>query len=164
MRHAAIEALHAQWPEIDLDRRLWTIPAARTKSLREHVVPLSGVAIEVFERRLKARTGESGASCLPVRPAGSPINYSTFVRGLKAMGIDAGTPHSWRSIFRDWCGDVARIDRDFAEAALAHSLGATEASYRRQTAVEARRGPMEAYAKWLSGDAGADVIAFPARA
>jgi hypothetical protein len=30
--------------------------------------------------------------------------------------------------------------------------------------VEPRRGPMEAYAKWLKGDAGADVIAFPARA
>ena len=46
----------------------------------------------------------------------------------------------------------------------AHSLGSTEASYRRQTAVEARRGPMEAYAKWLSGEgAGAEVVAFRGR-
>jgi hypothetical protein len=35
-------------------------------------------------------------------------------------------------------GDYGRIDRDIAEAALAHSLGAVEAGYRCRTAVEAR--------------------------
>jgi hypothetical protein len=48
-----------------------------------------------------------------------------------------------------------------AEAALAHSLGATEASYRRRTAIEKRRSVMESYAAWLNG-ARAQVIAFPA--
>jgi hypothetical protein len=35
--------------------------------------------------------------------------------------------------------------------------------YRRETAVEARRPVMEAYARWLLSE-GAEVIAFPTRA
>lgn len=35
------EASGAQWVEIDLDAKLWTIPAERMKAKREHVVPLS---------------------------------------------------------------------------------------------------------------------------
>ena len=34
------EALGARWAEIDFVRRVWIIPAARTKRSREHVVPL----------------------------------------------------------------------------------------------------------------------------
>jgi hypothetical protein len=67
-------------------------------------------------------------------------------------------------VFRDWAGDIGRIDRDLAETALAHALGDTEASYRRRTAIEARRPVMEAYANWLTGEAADNVVAFPARA
>jgi integrase len=154
------EALQARWEEIDFDKRLWTLPAARAKSLREHVVPLSSLALDVLERRRSARTGDA----IFGGQSGSPVGYANFARAPSEAGVSAGSPHSWRSIFRDWAGDVGRIDRDLAESALAHKLPATEASYRRGTAVEARRQPMEAYAHWLAGDAGADVIAFPTRA
>jgi len=36
------EALGARWSEIDLEGKVWTVPAARTKAAREHRVPLSG--------------------------------------------------------------------------------------------------------------------------
>ncbi len=35
------EASGARWVEIDLDEKLWTIPAERMKAKREHIVPLS---------------------------------------------------------------------------------------------------------------------------
>jgi integrase len=35
-----------EWNELDVKKRLWTIPAARTKAGRLHVVPLSDLAIE----------------------------------------------------------------------------------------------------------------------
>lgn len=152
------EAFNARWGEIDLDKGSWTIPPSRTKSARTHTVPLSSIALAVLKRQATVRSGDA------VFPggSGSPLSYPTFTRALKEAGIDAGTPHSWRSIFRDWAGDYGRIDRDLAEAALAHSLGATEASYRRRTAVEAWRPVMKAYASWLLGE-GANVIAFPTR-
>jgi integrase len=153
------EAREARWSEVDFDRRLWTLPAERAKTGCEHVTPLNSIALETLERRRKARTGYA----VFASRSGSPVSNSVFTRVPKKTGIDAGAPHSWRSIFRDWSGDVGRIDRDLAEAALAHSLGATEGAYRRDTAVEARRGPMQKYADWLVG-VEADVIAFPARA
>ena len=77
------------------------------------------------------------------------------------MGLDLGTPHSWRSVFADWSGEIGDIAPDLREAALAHKLTAVQAAYRRGSSVSPRRPVMEAYAKWLMGDAGADVIAFP---
>jgi hypothetical protein len=64
-------------------------------------------------------------------------------------------------VFRDACGDRLRVDRDLADAALSHTLGAVEGAYRRETAIEARRPVMESYANWLL-DEGVQVIAFPA--
>ena len=153
------EALKAQWSEIDLAKKLWTVPAAKMKGGKAHVVPLSPVAIAVLERQAQLRTGDAVFPGL----SGSPLSYTAFSRAPAKAGIDAGSPHSWRSIFRDACGDKLRVDRDLAEAALAHSLGKVEAAYRRETAVEARRAVMEAYANWLMGE-GVNVIAFKSRA
>jgi integrase len=50
------EVLYARWPEVDLDARLWTIPAVRMKSRRQHTVPLSDRAVEIL--RELPRMGE----------------------------------------------------------------------------------------------------------
>jgi integrase len=150
------EALGARWQEVDVDRRLWTLPAARMKSAREHVVPLSTAALAVLKRQACVRTSDA---IFPGR-SGSPLSYNSFATGPAKAGIDAACPHGWRSVFRDWAGDIGEISRDLAEAALAHSLGATEGAYRRLTAVERRRAVMEAYARWLNDD-NAKVVAFP---
>jgi integrase len=152
------EALCAQWREIDVEKATWTVPKERMKDGKEFVVPLSSVALAVLERQARVRTNDAVFPGL----SGSPLSYTAFSRAPAKAGIDAGSPHSWRSIFRDACGDKLRVDRDLAEAALAHSLGKVEAAYRRETAVEARRAVMEAYANWLMGE-GVNVIAFKSR-
>ncbi len=43
------EVLGLQWSEIDLERKLWTVPAARIKAGREHRVPLSPRAVAIIE-------------------------------------------------------------------------------------------------------------------
>ena len=42
------------WGEIDLARGLWTLPAARTKARRQHVLPLPPLAVAVLQRRRAA--------------------------------------------------------------------------------------------------------------
>jgi integrase len=120
---------------------------------------LSSLAVAALKRQATVRTGDA---VFPGR-SGSTLSYDSFTHAPKKAWVDAGTPHSWRSVFRDACGDRLRVDRDLAEAALSHTLDAVEGAYRRETAIEARRPVMEAYAQWLLGE-GADVIAFPARA
>ena len=49
------EILEAQWPEIDFEKRLWTVPAERMKAAREHRVPLSSRALAILEKLSEAR-------------------------------------------------------------------------------------------------------------
>jgi integrase len=42
------EAAGAAWGEIDLAARIWTVPAERMKSAKEHRVPLSDAATSVL--------------------------------------------------------------------------------------------------------------------
>jgi integrase len=153
------EALKAQWSEIDLEKKLWTVPAARMKGVKgagkEHVVPLSSLALEVLEWQAKRRTGDAvfpGLSC-------SPLSYTAFSRAPAKASIDAGSPHSWRSIWRDWAEDIGGLAPQTAEAALAHSLGKVQRAYRRETGVPARAVAMQRYADWLEGKTTAVVAA-----
>jgi integrase len=150
------EALNARWSELDVGQKLWVLPPTRAKSSKQHIVPLSTAALEILDRQARIRSGEA------VFPGsgGSPLSYNSFATAPAKGMIDAACPHGWRSVFRDFCGDVGDVPRDLAEAALAHSLGSTEASYRRRTAVEKRRLVMENYAQWLNSES-AQVIAFP---
>lgn len=50
------KATEAEWIEFDLDSALWTIPAARMKARREHVIPLPSQAVKML-RTLQGLTG-----------------------------------------------------------------------------------------------------------
>ena len=52
------EALGARWDEIDLEQRMWTIPASRMKAGREHRVPLSARAIAILKEMAEIRHNE----------------------------------------------------------------------------------------------------------
>ena len=51
----------ATWDEIDVDARVWTIPAERMKAGREHRVPLSVRALAILD---EARTLDDGSSLI----------------------------------------------------------------------------------------------------
>ena len=52
------EAIGATWDEIDVERRLWIVPAHRMKAQREHRVPLSDRALVILSEMEAARQGE----------------------------------------------------------------------------------------------------------
>lgn len=52
------EVLHASWGELRLEDGIWELPASRTKSERPHVVPLTPMAIDIFQK-LRASAGDS---------------------------------------------------------------------------------------------------------
>ena len=54
--------IHAMgWAEVDLDRALWTIPAARAKNKRAHTVPLSLEARAILQTQTGRTSGEGAA-------------------------------------------------------------------------------------------------------
>lgn len=52
------EVAEARWSEIDLDRKLWSIPAARMKADALHVVPLTPDVIAILEKLPRFNKGD----------------------------------------------------------------------------------------------------------
>jgi integrase len=139
------EAVGASWSEIDLAKRLWTIPAGRTKRDREHVVPLSDPCVKLLES-------------MPVQDDRIfPINVQGMLPCLKELRPDI-TVHGFRSTFRSWAGGATSHPRDVAEAALGHAIGnAVERAYMRDQLLAKRRVLMNDWAEFCAR-APADVV------
>lgn len=137
------EALGADWREVKGD--LWTIPAERMKSNREHRVPLSGRALAVLDAIRPARPV---GLIFPSARVGKPMSNMAMDMLLRRMERPF-TVHGFRSTFRDWAGDCTTYPREIAEAALAHSVGnMVERAYRRGDALDRRRKLMESWAEF----------------
>jgi integrase len=52
------EVLGARWSEVDLEKKLWTVPDIRMKAGREHRVPLPSRAVSILRKLHKVRSGE----------------------------------------------------------------------------------------------------------
>jgi integrase len=138
------EAIGAAWSEIDLKAKTWTIPAARMKAKREHLVPLSDRVVNIL-----ASLPRTNGFVFPGASNDTLSNMAMLelLRGLAGNGY---TVHGFRSTFRDWAGDHTNFPRDVIEHALAHAVkDQTEAAYRRSDAPEKRRKLMDAWASFL---------------
>jgi integrase len=134
----------ATWDELDLEAGLWSIPAARMKSGRPHVVPLSPAAKRVFERAAVMRTAGAKFVFHGLRSE-KPMSDMTLTKCLREMG-EKVTTQGFRSSFRDWVSEETNFPGELAEAALAHSVrDKTEAAYRRGNLLEKRRALMDAW-------------------
>jgi integrase len=151
------EVRGARWDEVDLEARLWTIPAPRMKAGKAHAVPLSVRAVAILERMRDLRRGEGQALVFEGAKLGRPMSDMTLTMLLRRMGVNA-TAHGFRSSFRDWAAEATNFPREVAEAALAHAVESrVEAAYRRSDLLEKRRKLMEQWARHCSGEVGAVV-------
>lgn len=140
------EVRSADWSEIDLEARVWTVPAERAKSGRVHRVPLTARAVELLE---DVRRFSHGKGLIFPSVTGKPIHSGTASKLLRRTGIDA-VRHGFRSSFRDWCGETGQ-PREVTEAALAHVVkNQVEAAYARSDLFERRRELMEAWASYVA--------------
>jgi integrase len=142
------EALGARWEEFDLDRAVWTVPAARMKAGREHRVPLSRRALKIVIGMHKTRDGDF---VFPGQKPGRPLSVMALEMVLRRMKIDGVTVHGFRSAFRDWAAECTNFTNEVCEAALAHVIeNKAEAAYRRGDLFDKRRKLMDAWAGYCA--------------
>jgi integrase len=154
------EILGMRWSEIDLDKRVWTLPPDRMKAGREHRVPLSERATAILRRLAEIKTGDF---VLPGQRKNRPLCSRTMNATLCRMKADI-TVHGFRSSFRDWAGNETHFPREVVETALAHAIGSeVERAYRRSDALEKRRKLMEAWANYCEPGSRGNVIPLVAR-
>src|SRR5262249_14415194 len=141
------EVAGLKWHEIDLDARIWTIPAERAKTGRAHRVPLSDEAIGIVEALQGTSTGKL---VFPGWSDGKPMALKSIRRILKSAGGGSATVHGFRSTFRDWASERTTYPREAAEMALAHMVeNKVEAAYRRGDLFERRKKMMQDWANFV---------------
>jgi len=139
----------ADWREVDLDAKTWTIPAARMKMQEEHVIPLSDRATEVLQQA-KA-LGDDGL-IFPGMRSGRPMSDMTMSKLVKELGYSVDI-HGFRTSFRTWVQEQTNTAHEVAERALAHkTTNKVEAAYARSDLFEKRRKLMDAWASYLKNE------------
>ncbi|WP_413460088.1 tyrosine-type recombinase/integrase [Herbaspirillum huttiense] len=139
------EVLNALWSEIDFERKVRVIPAARMKGRKEHRIPLSSRCMEILEEQRN-----NGSEFIFANAKGMPYSNMTLTQMLRRHGYTF-TVHGFRSAFKDWCSSETAYTYQVSELALAHSNpDKVAAAYDRTDLLEQRRGLMEDWAAYCS--------------
>lgn len=143
------EASGARWAEIDLDAKLWTIPAERMKANREHVVPLSPQALEILE--VMKPISAHREHVFPSRndPKKS-MNSQTANAALKRIGYGGKlVAHGLRSIASTALNEEG-FNSDVIEASLAHiDKNEVRKAYNRSTYLNQRVELMSCWGRFV---------------
>jgi integrase len=143
----------AKWQEINEQAALWTIPGERMKAKRPHACRCNRVASRSIPRPLRSVfPSEPSDLLLPSSKAGAPLSDMTLTKVLREMGLgDRATVHGFRSSFKVWSAEIARVRDEVSEAALAHVIPEkVRAAYLRTQFLDERKPLMAAWATFCS--------------
>lgn len=151
------EVIGARAHEIDAKSKMWVIPPSRTKSGREHRVPLCKRALEII-----AASGRLAPDAfLSSGGDGKPLSDMAMLELLRGMGHADIVVHGFRSTFKDWAAETTAHENIVTEMALAHVVAdGAEAAYRRGDLMLKRRALMDDWAEYCSGAREGKVIGF----
>jgi integrase len=146
------EVAGMRWDELDLDARLWTLPAGRTKNDKPHDVPLSSAAIAVLKS--VPRVADS-PFVLTTNGAAPASGYSKNKRRLDAL-LPADMP-AWRlhDLRRTCASGMARlgINLPVIEKCLNHvsgSFAGIVGVYQKHSFADEKRAALEAWGSFVA--------------
>ncbi|MFZ2321071.1 MAG: tyrosine-type recombinase/integrase [Pseudomonas sp.] len=147
----------AEWSEFNLDAATWTVPAAKMKTRRDHVIPLPRQAVESL-RALHYVTGRSRWAFPGTGPKNPTISENTINKvfaevGYKGRLVGHGTRHTASTLLREngW-------QKDHIEAQLAHKEEGVSGIYNKAQYLEQRTTMMQWYADHLDTLAAGNVV------
>lgn len=123
------------WQEIDFTKKVWTVPADRMKSGKQHKVPLTDTAVDLLKGM---EQGKPEDLVFPGPKGDVPSN--NFLSALLKRMDQPVTAHGFRSTFKDWAREYTAYADEVSELALAHvNSDATRAAYARSELIDKRR-------------------------
>lgn len=149
----------ALWTEIENDT--WSIPAARMKMDRDHIVPLSKQALAILESLPR-----TSVYVLPMQKDDDrPMAANTVADAIRKLGFEH-TAHGFRATARTILDEILGQKVELIEHQLAHAVkDANGRAYNRTTHLPARKDMMQVWADYLDKiRIGADVIQLPIKA
>ncbi|WP_022947685.1 tyrosine-type recombinase/integrase [Methylohalobius crimeensis] len=151
-----------KWEDLDMEAAEWRYTTSKTGT--EHLVPLSGQAVELIEE-IRPLTGHLVGGW--VFPGGrsplKPLSEAAINAAYKRLGIDTRnelTGHGWRATARTLLHEQLGYRPEVIEHQLAHAVPDTLGrAYNRTRFLEQRREMLQAWADYLDGlRAGGNVV------
>lgn len=144
-----VEAATTRWSDIDLEKKIWTIPAERMKKRRPHTTPLSLQALAILEA-LKPYSGHREYVFPADRNPRDHCNSQTANMALKRMGFGGRlVSHGMRSLASTTLNEQG-FDPELIEVALAHvDKDEVRSAYNRADYIERRRPMMEWWSRHI---------------
>jgi len=141
----------AVWSEFDLKKKLWTIPASKMKSGREHQIPLSDQAIAILEEVGQYTHDAKYVFHSPLSRT-RPLTDVAVSSALKRLDFgDEIVPHGFRAMFSTIANEHGK-EKDVIEALLAHvEKDKVRGAYNRAEYREKKREVVQWYADYLEG-------------
>ncbi len=126
------EVRYAQWHELDIEGRVWTIPADKMKMKRDHKVPLSNQSIQIL-KQLQLLTGHQTWVVKSPNLIDKPLSENTFlsllkrirmtkdttIHGLRATASTLLNEHGYRSDVIE--RQLAHVEKDQVRKAYNHA-------------------------------------------
>ncbi len=147
------ELRNAEWAEIDLEERVWNIPAHKMKMKQSHIVPLCHQSVAIL-KELKQFTGRSKYVFPSGRSFTRPMSDMAILAALRRMEYDRDTMtgHGFRAMARTILDEVLHVRPEYIEHQLAHSVrDPLGRAYNRTTFLPERREMMQLWADYLDG-------------
>jgi len=151
------EAAGTRWEEIDVENRLWVVPASRMKKRVEHVVPLTKQALAILEVIRPLSVNREHVFPGNANPRKSANSATANVALKKRMGFYGRlTAHGMRALASTTLNEEG-FKEDLIEAALAHTdKNSVRRAYNRAKYVERRRVMMNWWSERIAQAATGD--------
>jgi len=152
------------WKELDLDAKIWTLPAARAKNGIEHTIPLSDMAVDILRACPRIDSSDyvfTVSGRIPMR------GFHLTKRRLDALMPAETAPWVWHDIRRTVASGMARlgVNLPVIEKLLNHvsgSFAGIVGVYQRHSFADEKRAAMQAWANHVevivSGKTGGNVV------
>jgi len=141
----------AEWSEINLDAAEWRIPGSKMKMKADHLVPLSGQAVQIL-RAILTVTGHGRYVFPSVRTGNRPMSENTINAALRGMGYssEVHTAHGFRAMARTIMDEVLGERVNLIEHQMAHQVKDPNGrAYNRTAHLPERRKMMQRWADYL---------------
>ncbi|WP_340615403.1 tyrosine-type recombinase/integrase [Xenorhabdus entomophaga] len=143
------ELRKAEWSEVDVNKKLWEIPAEKMKKRRPHIIPLSNQAIDILEQ-IKPITGH-GKYIFPGRiNQSNPMSEMASTALIRRIGY-AGrvTGHGFRHTMSTILYEKG-YNTDWIETQLAHvDKNRIKGTYNHAQYLDGRREMLQWYADYM---------------
>jgi len=150
---------YCEWSELDLEAKLWSIPAYKMKTKKEFLLPLPHQVVSIFREMEKNKLSDKYVFPSSINH-NSTLSNNTISNALRRMGYtkEQIVPHGFRTTFSTTAYEYANKEdghgftAEVIEALLAHKqTNKVIEAYNRAEYKEPMRELIQWYADWLEG-------------